>query len=88
MNTIDIASRREVFVDNDLINKLSGTARLKMHPPMREEAVLHYETQSGNIRCWLKATDATCSFTTAIHFGSNRINNALMVVFCPHLVRS
>jgi len=42
MSAIDIASRRELFVDTCLIDELSGTARLKMHPPKREEVVLHY----------------------------------------------
>ncbi|MHC4887538.1 MAG: hypothetical protein ACYTGH_20875 [Planctomycetota bacterium] len=37
MNTIDIASRRELFVDHHLIDELSGTAHLKMHSPKREE---------------------------------------------------
>ncbi len=43
MSAIDIASRRELFVDHYLIDQLSGTARLKMQPPQREEIVLHYE---------------------------------------------
>ena len=48
MNTINIASRRELFVDNYLIDNLSGTARLKMHPPRREEVVFQVDGRVEN----------------------------------------
>ncbi|NLO74448.1 MAG: glycoside hydrolase family 32 protein [candidate division WS1 bacterium] len=43
MNTLDLASRRELFVDHYLIQDLTGTARLKMHPPQRQEVVFQVE---------------------------------------------
>lgn len=39
MNVIELASRRELFVDHFLVEELTGTARLQMHPPRREEVV-------------------------------------------------
>lgn len=43
MTAIDIASRRELFVDRYLIDRLDGEARLKLHPPKREEVVFQVE---------------------------------------------
>ena len=43
MTTIDIASRRELFVDHHLLERLTGEARLKLHPPKREEVVFQVE---------------------------------------------
>jgi len=43
MRTIDIGSRRELFVDDYLIDRLDGQARLKLHPPKREEVVFQVE---------------------------------------------
>ena len=39
MNRIAIASRRELFVDCHLLGSFEGQARLKLHPPKREEVV-------------------------------------------------
>jgi len=43
MSIIDIASHRELFVDHHLIDRLDGGARLKLHPPKREEVVFQVE---------------------------------------------
>ena len=43
MCTIDIASRRELFVDQQLIDGSDGDAHLKLHPPKREEVVFQVE---------------------------------------------
>lgn len=43
MRPIDIGSRRELFVDRYLIGRLDGEARLKLHPPKREEVVFQVE---------------------------------------------
>lgn len=39
MEALDVGSRRELFVDDYLIEEFQGSARLKMHPPRREEVV-------------------------------------------------
>jgi hypothetical protein len=39
MDTIDIACRRELFVDYHLLDRFDGQAGLKLHPPKREEVV-------------------------------------------------
>ena len=39
MSPIEIASRRELFVDHHLIDRFEGGASLCMHPPKREEIV-------------------------------------------------
>ncbi len=48
MNTdvIDIGSRRELFVDDYLIDRAAGGAALKLQPPKREEVVFQVE---GNL---------------------------------------
>lgn len=43
MQSIDIASRRELFVDHYLVDHLTGHACLKMHPPKREEVVFQVD---------------------------------------------
>ncbi|MBT3375341.1 MAG: hypothetical protein HN742_07545 [Lentisphaerae bacterium] len=43
MSVIDIASRRELFVDQRLIDGFDGDARLKLHPPKREEIVFQVD---------------------------------------------
>ena len=43
MNIIDIASRRELFVDHHLLDRFDGQTRLKLHPPKREEVVLQID---------------------------------------------
>ncbi len=45
---IDIASRRELFVDDHLIEKLTGEARLELrHPQPREIVLVHDEPWEG-----------------------------------------
>jgi len=39
MDPIDIANRRELFLDHVLIDRFEGGAGLEMHPPKREEIV-------------------------------------------------
>lgn len=39
MSMIDLAGRRELFVDHYLIDSTQGSARLTMHPPKREQVV-------------------------------------------------
>ena len=48
MEPIDIASRRELFVDNHLIDSCEGDARLKPNPPNREEIVFQIEGELEN----------------------------------------
>ena len=43
MRIVDIASRRELFVDYYLIDHFGGNAGLKMHSPKREEVVFQVE---------------------------------------------
>ena len=43
MDPIDIGARRELFVDDYLIDSFGGDAGLKMHPPNREEIVFQIE---------------------------------------------
>ena len=43
MDTIDISSRRELFVDLHLIDRFAGASRLELHGPKREEVVLQVE---------------------------------------------
>ncbi|MBM79106.1 MAG: hypothetical protein CMJ78_00750 [Planctomycetaceae bacterium] len=46
---IDIGSRRELFVDNHLIDRLDGKAELRLHRPVpREVALLHDAPWEGN----------------------------------------
>ena len=45
---LTLDSRRELFVDHWLIDKLTGTARLKMHPPQREEVVFQVKGRLEN----------------------------------------
>ena len=45
----EIASRRELFVDDALIEKISGRARLQLHKPTRREIAIQYnEPWEGN----------------------------------------
>jgi hypothetical protein len=39
----NIADRRELFVDRYLIDRMEGAARLKMHPPKKEEVVFQVQ---------------------------------------------
>jgi len=43
MKIIDIASRRELFVDHYLLDLFNGQARLKLHPPKKEEVVFQVD---------------------------------------------
>lgn len=43
MSAIHIASRRELFLDHYLTDLFNGSARLKLHPPKREEVVFQVE---------------------------------------------
>ena len=48
-NVTDIATRRELFVDEFLIDRLSGKAELRLHhPKMREVVIVHDEPWEGN----------------------------------------
>ncbi|OPZ27547.1 MAG: hypothetical protein BWZ02_01601 [Lentisphaerae bacterium ADurb.BinA184] len=40
---LHIGSRRELFVDDDLIERFEGGAALKLHPPKREEVVFQVQ---------------------------------------------
>lgn len=53
---VDLGSRLELFVDDALIERLSG-AQLKLHPPVRAEKVLEFD------KPW---EGATCVFFTVI----------------------
>ena len=49
-NIHTISKRRELFVDESMIDGFAGAARLKLHQPRREEVVLeHDEPWEGNI---------------------------------------
>ena len=48
MQPIDLADRRELFLDDYLIARFVGDARLKMHPPQREEIVFQVEPPLEN----------------------------------------
>jgi hypothetical protein len=43
MNPVDIACRRELFLDHSLLDRFTGEARLKLHPPKKEEVVFQVE---------------------------------------------
>ncbi len=43
MDTIDVGTRRELFVDHYLIEEMDGQAELRMHAPKREEVVFQVE---------------------------------------------
>ena len=46
---VSIGSRRELFVDDTLVERLAGRAELRLHPPMpREVAVETNESWEGN----------------------------------------
>jgi len=48
-NVIDIGSRRELFVDDFVIDKLTGEAELRMHhPEPREVAIVHDAPWEGS----------------------------------------
>jgi len=50
---IDIGSRRELFVDHHLIERLNG-AELRLHPPTpREVAIVHDKPWEGNGCCYV-----------------------------------
>ncbi|NQT12160.1 MAG: hypothetical protein HQ582_05405, partial [Planctomycetes bacterium] len=47
---IDVGSRRELLVDDHLIETLTGEAALRLHRPVpREVAIVHDEPWEGNI---------------------------------------
>lgn len=48
MPATDIGSRRELFVDAFLLDRLEGGARLAMHPPKREEIVFQVQPPLEN----------------------------------------
>lgn len=49
VKVIDIGSRRELFVDNYLVEKLSGGANLRLHHPVPKEiAIRHNKAWEGN----------------------------------------
>jgi hypothetical protein len=48
---IDVGSRLELFVDDYLIDQMSGAPLVLHHPPTREVAVTHDEPWEGNICC-------------------------------------
>ena len=49
LSATEIASRRELFVDDALIEKISGRARLQLHKPTRREIAIQYnEPWEGN----------------------------------------
>lgn len=48
MKIIDIGSRRELFVDHHLLDRFGGQARLKLHPPKREEVVFQVDGTLDN----------------------------------------
>ena len=43
MDPLDIGSRLELFVDNYLIEAISGDASLKLHSPQRKEVALVFD---------------------------------------------
>ncbi len=59
--TLDIGSRRELMVDNYLIDQFGGGARLEMHEPTKREVVLTHENPWEGSGCTyytiLKDTD-------------------------------
>lgn len=53
---VDIGSRRELFVDDFLVDNLSGGARLALHPPQRREIVWQPETAwESPVSCYFTA---------------------------------
>ena len=47
---IDVGSRRELFVDDYLVERLTGKAELRLHrPTAREVAIVHDKPWEGNI---------------------------------------
>src|ERR1035437_3020455 len=48
-NVTDIGTRRELFVDEFLVERLSGKAELRLHhPELRDVAIVHDEPWEGN----------------------------------------
>src|SRR5665648_1252528 len=48
-NVADIGTRRELFVDEFLLERLTGKAELRLHhPELREVAIVHDEPWEGN----------------------------------------
>jgi hypothetical protein len=43
MEAVDIACRRELFVDHHLLDRFDGQAGLKLHPPKQEEVVFEVD---------------------------------------------
>ena len=56
---VDIGSRRELFVDDYLIDRMEG-AQLRLHSPQRREVVMEYN------RSW---EGNTCIYHTILHYG-------------------
>lgn len=49
LNVVDIGTRRELFVDDFMIDKLSGKAELRLHhPELQDVAIVHDEPWEGN----------------------------------------
>lgn len=49
-NVVDIGTRRELFVDEFLVDKFSGKAELRLHhPELRDVAIVHDEPWEGNL---------------------------------------
>ena len=54
----DIGSRRELMIDNFLVDRLKGQARMRLHNPIRREiSLLHDEDWEGN----------ACNYYTVFH---------------------
>ena len=48
MDIRDVGTRRELFVDHYLVDRIDGQAALRMHPPKREEVVFQVEGAMEN----------------------------------------
>ena len=48
MDIRDVGTRRELFVDHYLVDRIEGQAALRMHPPKREEVVFQVEGAMEN----------------------------------------
>ena len=57
--TPDIGSRRELFIDNFLIDSLNG-AKLKLHEPRPGGVAIRYDQP------WERGPDGSCSFYTTV----------------------
>ena len=68
---IDIGSRRELFVDNHLVERLAGKAELRLHHPIpREIVMVHDEPWEGNnttYHCVFKDSDRYRMFYVGRH---------------------